>query len=274
MLLASAAGASLGAGLAVGSDGPVKGSGSSPSRERAEAASGAVAGRQKPPAIRRISVGRGSAGAVIIARGPVSATRPLIVFLHGWGVPIRRYDPWIDHLVRVGNTVVAPRYQSDEHADPGLVRDAAIAGLRRALRRLRVQRGSVLYAGHSAGGALAADLAAVASSRSLPRPAGVFALYPGRAILGYPAGIPAAPLSRLPSSTRLLALAGADDRIVAQAPAQQMISSATSLPSRRRRYVLVRDRRVDDHLGPTRHGTAARSAFWRRLDRLAVRARR
>lgn len=274
--LAIAASAGLGAGLAAGSDAPL---------ERSEpAAGGTVLATSEasptpsptpapPPPIRRTRVGRGATGAVVVTRGPLGSSRPVVIFLHGWGIPISRYDAWVEHMVRVGNTVIAPRYQRDASADPATVRAAAVAGVRRALRRMGGQPEAAVYAGHSAGGALAADLAAEASGGGLPDPAAVFAVYPGRAIYGYPAGIPAASLSRLPRTTRLLALAGADDSVVGQAPAQQLAAAATSLPPRRRRYVLLDDSRIDDHFAPTRRGRAAQREFWDRLDRLAARAR-
>lgn len=233
------------------------------------------AARPRPPAaIKRQAVGTGARGAVVAYRGTLGAERPLLVFLHGWGVPISDYDAWIDHLVRLGNTVVAPRYQASPQSPPAGVRMAAASGLKRALRQLSVAPGSLVVAGHSAGAALAGDLAATAVvDPSLPRPVAVFAVYPGRAILGYPEGIPARPLSRLPRTTRITALAGASDAVVGEAPARALLMSATSLSSSRRRFVRVTDPQVSDHFGPTRASRAARRAFWTRLDRLSVLAR-
>lgn len=218
-------------------------------------------------------MGTGARGAVVAYRGALDAERPLMVFLHGWGVPISAYDAWIDHLVRLGNTVVAPRYQTSEQSPPAGVRVAAASGLKRAARRLRVAPGSVVFAGHSAGAALAADLAATAvADPDLPRPVAVFAVYPGRAIFGTP-GIPARSLAGLPQSTRLIALAGASDAVVGEAPARALLQAATSVPSSRRRFVRISDARVSDHFGPTRASSAARREFWKRLDRLAVLSR-
>lgn len=229
----------------------------------------------RPGPIRRQAVGVGARGAVVAYRGALGARRPLVVFLHGWGVPISDYAAWINHLVRLGNTVVAPRYQTSPQSPPAGVRLAAAGGLKLALRRLSVEPGSVVIVGHSAGAALAADLAATAvADPRLPRPVAVMAAYPGRAILGYPGGIPARPLTRLPSTTRIVALAGATDVVVGEAPARALLRAATSLPASRRRFLRVSDPRVSDHYGPTRSSEAARRAFWKRLDRLSVLARR
>lgn len=223
--------------------------------------------------IRRISVGAGATGAQVAFRGALGGERPVTVLLHGWGVPIRRYRAWVNHLVRVGETVIAPRYQTSTSVErPDQVLDFAITGLRAALRRLRVAPDSLVVAGHSAGGALAADLAGVAARRRLPVPKVVFAVYPGRAIRGTP-GIPPVGLEDLPAQTRVTALAGATDNVVGRAPAQQLVRSASSVAPGRRRYLLVRAGAVSDHLGPTRDGRGARRAFWARLDRLSVAAR-
>jgi hypothetical protein len=217
--------------------------------------------------IKRTVVGRGARAALVAYRGELSAVRPVVVFLHGWGLPIGAYGAWVDHLVRLGNTVIAPRYQRSAAADPAGVAAAAAAGLRAALRRVRVAPSTLVFAGHSAGGALAADLAVRATRGEFPRPVGVFSVYPGRAIRGYPAGIPPEPIARLRAPTRLLVLAGAADAVVGVAPAQRQIARATGLEPARRRLVTIGDRRVSDHLGPTRATSAARTAFWRRLDR-------
>ena len=197
-----------------------------------------------------------------------------MLFLHGWGLThVADYRRWLWHLAKRGNVVIFPRYQRDEHSNPGRARHDALAGLGAAFRRVAIDRRSFVVAGHSAGAAMAADYAAIAGQRGLPRPVAVFAVYPGRAILGYPAGIPPADYRRIAASTRLIVLAGARDAVVGQAPARGIVAAARRVPHRDRRYVLVRDPRVADHYAPTRSDPAARRAFWRRLDSLIARSR-
>jgi acetyl esterase/lipase len=239
----------------------------------ADPASTAAPEEQATGPVRRTRVGAGARSALIVYRGELEAERPATVFLHGWGVGVRRYAPWLNHLARRGDTVIAPRYQTSPASPPEDVLRAAAAGLRDALRGLRVPEDSLVVAGHSAGGALAADLAVLATREDwLPAPVAIFSVYPGRAILGT-AGIPELPLHSLPPDTHLLALAGASDTIVGQAPAQAVAQGATSLPPRNRRYHLITNVGVADHFGPTRRSRAARHAFWQRLDRLTARAR-
>jgi len=232
--------------------------------------------RTPPRPIVRTVVGRGVRGAAIIRRRGVSGPQPAVILLHRWGlVAPSDYRRWIRHLAAAGNTVIAPSYQRDEHSRPDRALPDALAGIRAALRRVEAAPGTLVVAGHSAGAALATDYAASARAEGLPRALAVYAVYPGRAILGYPGGIPEIPPSRIPASTRIRALAGASDTVVGTAPAQQLVQAASHVPPARRRFVLVEDPRVDDHYAPTRTGAAARRTFWRPLDRLiaSVRAR-
>ena len=227
----------------------------------------------RPRPIVRFTVGGGRRSAAIVRRAGATGPQPVVIFLHGWGYTRpSAYRRWIRHLAALGNTVIVPRYQRDAQEDPSRVREHALAGIRRALRRAPARPGTLVVAGHSAGGALAADLAAVAASAGLPRPVAVFAVYPGRRILGYPGGIPAADPRRIPAATRVVALAGARDTVVGEEPARQLIASTTAVPPSRRRVVRVTSSAAD-HPAPLRDDAAARAAFWRRLDRLIERAR-
>ena len=233
-------------------------------------------GEEKPPArIERIRVGRGVRGAVIVRRSDATGPQPTVIFLHGWGLTERSdYWRWIRHLAVRGSTVIVPRYQRSERDSPYVVLDRSLAGVRTALKRAPVMPGTLVVAGHSTGAALAADYAASAASEGLPRPEAIFAVYPGRAILGYPRGVPPVDGSRIAPATRIVAMAGANDSVVGTAPAKALLAAATRVPDSRRRYVLVNDPGVSDHFGPTRSGSRARKVFWRRLDRLIALARR
>ena len=235
-----------------------------------------TAGADRPPASRvqpgpviRFTVGSVPTSVDIIRRSGALAARTTVLFLHGWGLTKRAdYRSWMRHLAATGNTVLAPRYLRSARDDPALVRGRVLRAVRRALERVEVAPGSLVVVGHSAGAALAADYAAAARANGLPSPAAVFAVYPGRRILGFPNGIPEVDPSRIPSSTRLVALAGARDSVVGQQPARALVDRASTIPSSRRRFVLVSSPKVSDHLGPLRDTPPARAVFWRRLDRL------
>ena len=235
-----------------------------------------VAGAEPEPApIVRFTVGRGARSAAIVRRAGARGPQPVVIFFHGWGlVEPAAYRRWVRHLAALGNTVVVPRYQRDAAADPRRVRGHALAGIRRALERVPVAAGQLVVAGHSAGGALAVDYAAVADAHRLPRPVAVFAVYPGRRILGYPGGIPQADVARIRASTHLTVLASSADEVVGSEPARELVRATTVIPSSRRRLVMVTAPEAAGHYAPTRSDAAARRAFWRPLDRLIERARR
>jgi len=138
-----------------------------------------------------------------------------------------------------------------------------VLGVRAALDRLDEDPGSLVAAGHSAGGALASDYAAVARSVGLPVPRAVFAAYPGRRFAGARVGIPEA--GTIPHGVAVLALRGADDRVVDQGAAREI--------GARGRLLVVGAAGARDHLAPQRDDPVSRREFWDRLDALIDAAR-
>ena len=138
-----------------------------------------------------------------------------------------------------------------------------VVGVRLALERIDEDPESLVAAGHSAGGALAADYAAVAGAVGLPVPRAVFAAYPGRRFAGARVGIPSA--GEIPPGTEVLALQGADDRVVDPAAAREI--------GARGRLLVVRAAGARDHLAPQRDTPVSRREVWERLDALIDDAR-
>lgn len=228
-------------------------------------------GGEAKPELLTETVGSGPQTATIV-RPDVDRRLPVVLFLHGWGGnEPRYYRPWLEHLAREGNAVIYPRYQDSVLEPPPQVLGNVLAGVRLALRRIDEDPRSLVVAGHSAGGALAADYAGIARSAGLPVPVGVFSAYPGRRLPQLPFGIPEVDPGRIPAATRLIVLAGTRDRVVGTRPARRLARRAGA---RTRQLVVVRDRATADHLGPQRADAAARREFWARLDRLIDEARR
>ena len=204
---------------------------------------------------------------VLEGAGQSAGARPVVVFLHGWGaIDPRFYAPWLVHLVRRGSTVIYPRYQNSVATPPATVLGNTVAALRTAFAVAPPADGHLVVAGHSAGGALGADYAALARARRLPVPAAVFSVYPGRSLRGGPTAIPPIDQSGIPEAVRILALGSEADQTVGTTTARQI--------GRAGRYVRVKDPRVDDHLAPLRTDRVAQATFWAPLDRLVERARR
>ncbi len=227
-------------------------------------------GSEAKPKLLTETVGSGPQTTTII-RPDVDRKLPVVLFLHGWGGNRPRYyRPWLEHLAREGNAVIYPRYQDSVVEPPPQVLGNVLAGTGLALARVNEDPRSLVVAGHSAGGALAADYAGIARSVGLPVPVAVFSAYPGRRLPRLPFGIPEVDPARIPAATRLIALAGTNDRVVGMRPARRLARLAGA---RRRQLVVIRDPAVSDHLGPQRADAPSRRAFWARLDRLIRAAR-
>ncbi|HEU4663873.1 MAG TPA: alpha/beta hydrolase fold domain-containing protein [Dokdonella sp.] len=184
--------------------------------------------------------GRGERGwTAFTPAAPVPTQAPVIVFLHGWGAlePVH-YRAWIDHLVQRGNIVIWPRYQDGLLTPGDRFLPNAVAGVRAALAaldrdgRVRPDPGRVAVVGHSAGGVLAAQLAAVAARERLPRLRAVMSVEPGDGSREgrHRASIPPVDLAAMPPSTLFLVVVGADDHWAGEQVGLGLYDGATGVP--------------------------------------------
>src|SRR6185312_15586827 len=96
---------------------------------------------------------------------PKPRSAPVIVFLHGWGgMNPLYYGAWLDHLVKRGNIVIYPRYQTNLLTPIGDFLPNTLYAIKDAISRLQTQPGHVspdlnrfAAVGHSLGGLLAAN---------------------------------------------------------------------------------------------------------------------
>ena len=176
---------------------------------------------------------------------PKPASAPLIVFLHGWGgMNPMYYGAWIDHLVKRGNVVVYPRYQANLLTPIKEFTPNTIAAVKDAIERLQTEPGHVKVdlkkfatVGHSVGGLLAANVAALASESGLPRVVAVMSVEPG--ISEAPINVPLADLKKLAPETLLLAIAGDQDTLVRDVDAKRVYYESTRVPARNKNYVTL-----------------------------------
>jgi hypothetical protein len=212
----------------------------------------------------RFLVGSGARSAVVLRASDAAPGRPVVVFLHGWTANVpAAYGAWLRHLVAGGADVVFPIYQRPPFDDIRTPLPNVQAAVRAALSRLP-GHGPVVAAGHSAGGALSADLAASAAGAGLPQPAAVYAVYPGRD-LGPGRFLAGPPLARIPASTRLLVLESPTDRVVGTATSRDLIAGATRVRGSLR---TIRHPVLGAHNAPMGSADAIRETFWAPLDRL------
>lgn len=186
---------------------------------------------------------------------PAPATAPVVVFAHGWGgLDPNAYGAWIEHVVRRGNVVIYPLYQADLRTPTTDFTPNAISAVRAALGTLaagghvRPDLERFAIVGHSAGGLVAANTAALAAESGLPVPRAVMAVCPGKTWnLARRTAIPLADLSKIPSSTLLLSITADADRVVEDVDAKRVFAESTAVPASNKDYVVVPS---DDHGRP------------------------
>lgn len=176
---------------------------------------------------------------------PRPRTAPLIVFLHGWGgMNPLYYGAWIEHLVRRGNIVVYPRYQANLLTPMKDFTPNALIAIKDAISRLQNEQGHVrpdlnkfATVGHSAGGLLAANVAALADESRLPRVRAVMSVEPG--ITEAPISIPLADLKKIPRDTLLLAVAGDQDGLVRDTDAKRIYYESIRIPANNKDFIML-----------------------------------
>lgn len=163
---------------------------------------------------------------------PKPASAPVVVFVHGFSaIEPSPYRAWIDHLVRRGNIVIYPVYQ-DLLTLPLNYTPNAVTAIQSALTLLQTgnhvapETDKMAVAGHSFGGVIAADLAAVAALNGLPPLLAVLCAEPGTGGLGAYADY-----SQIPAGTLLLCVAGNDDTVVGGTDAKRIYDEAVQIGS-------------------------------------------
>jgi len=188
---------------------------------------------------------------------PAPERAPLVVFNHGWILmDPRPYDAWIEHLVKRGNIVVFPRYQNSMFTSPAHFAPNATAAIKDAIQRLNTEAGHVrpdlnrfAMAGHSMGGIISANLAALWQGVGLPQPKAVMCAEPG-STRGHAKwmGVKLEDLSRVAPETLLLCVAGDCDSMVGAADAKRIFKETTQVSATNKNFVVLQS---------DKHGTPA-----------------
>lgn len=200
---------------------------------------------------------------------PRPGRAPVVVMLHGWGAMLPDpYAAWIDHLVRRGNIVVYPRYQTSLATMPSTMTGHALEAVRAALIRLAVEPGRVrpridrlAVIGHSLGGVLAANLAVLAARGELPPVRALMVVQPGdppHTNLWFARSQPSIMEDYVQVDPSMLALVvvGDMDRTVGDATARVIFRELGVTPANKN-YVVVRSDThgqpplLADHYAPT-----------------------
>jgi len=186
---------------------------------------------------------------------PQTARFPVVVFLHGWlAKDPQWYGAWIEHLVRRGAVVIWPEYQPSWVSMPTRFTGNTMDSVKKAFRYLRDHPSipgdldRLAIVGHSSGGILAANYAALAGEHGLPKPHAVFAVHPGNTWIRVRGNhVPLEDMSSLPKESLLLVLIGDDDRVALARDGKEIYQNAAHLPTNRKNLVLFQ---TDDHGRP------------------------
>ncbi len=174
---------------------------------------------------------------------PVPASAPVIVFNHGWIAtdPVV-YQAWINHLVKRGNIVIYPVYQTPNRwlYPPDKITPNAIAAVQKAIAYLQgngtitpdLSRFAIV--GHSAGGIITANMAALAATEGLPVPKALMSVEPGISKL-----IPLGNLSTIPNDALLLSVAADQDKIAGNNDARLIFLQTPQISLENKDYITL-----------------------------------
>jgi len=167
---------------------------------------------------------------------PRLETAPMIIFLHGlFGTMPMVYGGWIKHIVKKGNIVVFPIYQSlFSGINDVAFSENAVASIKSAIDISETvpQLDKMAFVGHSAGGFLAVNIAASAIDFGIPTPKAIMCVAPGKSPM-----FKLRDLDQIEPGTLLLTLAGDKDIIVGRKDPKSVFDKTPQLVNRN--YILV-----------------------------------
>jgi acetyl esterase/lipase len=178
---------------------------------------------------------------------PTPKTAPVIIFCHGWGAfSPNPYGQWITHLVRRGNIVIYPRYQAILFAPMKDFTPNSIAAVKAAFSELqkpghvRPELDHVAIVGHSMGGAIAPNIAAVAEAENLPIPRAICCVEPANHP-NWAIGIQmrAADFSKIRATTLVQVIVGDGDHIASDDTAKFIYSRLGQIPPDNKDYITL-----------------------------------
>lgn len=173
----------------------------------------------------------GSGYYIFIPETSMKVKLPIISFVHGFGgTTPSTYKAWIYHLVKKGNVVIFPVYQSFLTPISKYTKNSGIA-ISEAIKKVPSEYPNITLdltrfalVGHSMGGVIVANLAATYSIYNIPFPGAVMAVQPGKTPMP-----PLEDLSKIRPETLLLTLSGDKDIIVGDTDAKKIFNQAVNV---------------------------------------------
>ena len=172
---------------------------------------------------------------------PTPQSAPVVVFLQGFGPVIAEsYQGWIDHIVKKGSIVIFPAYTASGEI-PESSRDLtenALTAVEAALKELqrgqhvRPERDHFALVGHSCGGVIAANIAALAASRKLPTPSALMPTSAG-------CNTPPEDYSQIPASIRMVIMLP-ESGVAGNAFSKYLWDHTPQIPLENKDYLILR----------------------------------
>ena len=171
--------------------------------------------------------------------GPEPESAPLIVFNHGYTAinPVF-YQGWINHLVKRGNIVIYPRYQKGIFRGFSEFNDNAINAVKEAIQVLQseghVQPDLEKFAitGHSLGGGITANMAALAEEVGIPIPKAIMPIQP---FVWDEKGVD---FTNIAAETLMLVVVGEDDTTVGNMSGKIIFENTTQIPLSQKDFII------------------------------------
>jgi hypothetical protein len=170
---------------------------------------------------------------------PKPESAPLIVFNHGYlAIHPIIYWSWIIHLVKRGNIVVYPRYQVGIILGYNRFLTNAIDAVKDSIKTLqsgnhvKPELDKFAIVGHSLGGGITANMAALAEENGLPIPKAIMPVQPF-----LQPGI-LADLSKIHTDTLMLVVVGEDDDVVGNTSAKIIFENTPQISFLRKDFVI------------------------------------
>jgi len=163
------------------------------------------------------------------------------------------YGAWIDHLVRRGNIVVYPRYQSSRRTSPDKMTHNAINAVKNAIQLLQSgthvtpQLDKFAIVGHSLGGSITANMAALATTVGLPEPKAMMLAEPGEGANIGSYHILHPDLSTISPYVLLQVVVGAEDTLAGSDIGKRIIQETPQIPLSNKEFITIFS---DDHGDP------------------------
>jgi len=178
---------------------------------------------------------------------PIPKSAPVIIFNHGWSAMTpNSYGAWIRHLVRRGSIVIFPRYQASVSTPMKEFTPNAVAAIKAAMVELQTgehvkpELDRVAIVGHSMGGAITPNLAALAAEEGLPIPKAICCVEPGNHLIGNAAiHMPVEDFSKIAADTLALVIVGDRDLLAGDDTAKMIFAGLTQIPPEKKDYITL-----------------------------------